>query len=896
MSTKLITLLEDLWDAKIQAKSAHINFFTCSLYLDGINIKPRNKQRQFSWGFDDGKIYISPFSYASNKELALSITLNNVSGKSGYLNGSYDLADHITTIFCAPASELNVAIKSIVMNNIHLDVTRNDQTISCIIPGKLSMCSGDNSPTPFAWTGECTTTNGQLSLNNNSLLSSFTTKIQCRNPKKTTNWHFTGTSTFAMSNIHKEAIYTCTTTWTAKDKVLTLQDNQKNIQLNATATSDGLAVDGTVTLQTLLSLPRLFNPSQPLPENVKGDCKIHLDCTQQPTLHANGKLVIANTEYKNLTLQEIAATIDSITTEKAKLHLTASVCQGLELEGACSMNFVDKKVSLALYNNKQIQVKQLISPSFNEWIIIPKRAALKASCSVTNDGVGISGNYALRLLNQVTEKESPYHGSFCFNRTDGQITGKTKSGSYLIQGQLSTHPLITRWFYAGKHHTLIDLHMRDSDNTLEGQIRYNFLMSFLPYQVRHVALGHDCTCWLTLQQKDFNCFRGSVGLHHGKLYIPENRNLIEKFHTNFKISPARRRLFLNDFEVGFCKGSIKSPQMTLQYDKQFNVDLLHIPLQIDNLFVNWKNDVYGFICGNLLLNKLPLGGPKLSGNIVLKKTLLRDNMLSDIGGSNLYSPMGNINTLFQNFAMDLFVTNEKPIKAKTSTLETFANINMRIQYLPNKDLVLAPHITGSINLDHGYLQFLQNKLFIEYGKIQFIPNQMNDPIIDLVAKNKINRYQITLQATGSLQKPNIILESSPELTDEQILGLIFAGSENATLQADLPLMLVQNLNSIVLGSNKLLPQGNKIFEKITRPFKYVQIIPNFTDATGRGGIKGVVSVNLSNQLKAQVQKNLNLQDDFSAQLEYALTDDINFKVVKDQRDELGSEVELRVKL
>lgn len=897
LTIKLVTLLEDMWDVNIKAKQVRANFFTCSIYFDHATIKPRRSNKQFSWGMSDGKVYISPFKYLLKKKIALYITLNNARGASGHNGTSYDLVDHISDIINGPISTLNVSIKTVTINNIQLDLTHKSNKLTCTLPGSFSISKDKiNKKVGQKWAGTLTSVNGQLQLNDHTFLHTLNGSTSFFTTKKNSTMQYSGLHTFIAPNIDKTNIYSLTTLWTMGQKQLTLEDTKKSLSLKGNGYDKGLTLTGTTSLQTLLSLPSLFAQQEPELGKIDGQCSINLDClTHGLDVAAQGTLVVTDAQYKNISVKMITADIKNITSTKATIHLAANVRPGVELEGVCTANFTDGTGSLGLKNSKQIPLNQAIAASLKEWIIVPKCAVFNAIISTAN-GITCTGRYALRFLNQVTEKEYPYTGSFSFNKTDGQILGTSKTGAYTLQGSFKEYPFITRLFYAGKEHTLIDLHTHENNSILEGTIRYNFLMSLFPHNLRHLALGHDCICWLSLEQKNPQLLTGSVGLHSGRLYIPENRNLIERFHTKFKLLPAHNRLLLNDFEVGFCKGSIKSPQMTLQYDDQFNVDLLHIPLQIDNLFVNWKKDFYGFIYGNLLFNKLPFGSPKVSGNIVLKKTLLRENMFADVGSSNIYSPMGNVNTLLQNFAVDLFITNEKPIKAKTPTLETFANLNLRVQYLPNKDLILTPHVTGSINLDHGYLQFLQNKLFIEYGKIQFIPNQMNDPLIDLVAKNKINRYQVTLQATGSLQKPTIILESSPELTEEQILGLIFVGSENATLQADLPLMLVQNLHSLMLGSNKLFPQKNNLIEKITRPFKYVQIIPNFTDVSGRGGIKGVVSVNLSDQLKAQVQKNLNFQDDFSAQLEYALTDDINFKVVKDQREELGSEVELRVKL
>ena len=107
---------------------------------------------------------------------------------------------------------------------------------------------------------------------------------------------------------------------------------------------------------------------------------------------------------------------------------------------------------------------------------------------------------------------------------------------------------------------------------------------------------------------------------------------------------------------------------------------------------------------------------------------------------------------------------------------------------------------------------------------------------------------------------------------------------------------MQHLHKILLGSKRHMPHGASLIQKLTKPLRYVQITPNFTDLSGRSGIKGTVSVDLNDQFHAQIQKNFNLQDDFSFYLQYMLSDDISLRAVKDQRGEVGSEVEVRLKL
>ena len=146
-----------------------------------------------------------------------------------------------------------------------------------------------------------------------------------------------------------------------------------------------------------------------------------------------------------------------------------------------------------------------------------------------------------------------------------------------------------------------------------------------------------------------------------------------------------------------------------------------------------------------------------------------------------------------------------------------------------------------------------------------------------------------------MQNPTIFLESSPELTEEQIIALLFAGSENISLQSNLPAIVMQNLSMLFTGNSKSFPLSKSFFQKISRPLKYVQITPHFTDQKGRGGIKGTISIDLNKQLHAHIQKNFTMQDDLTFQLEYFLSDNFNLKATKDHRGDLGAELEYVIK-
>jgi hypothetical protein len=219
---------------------------------------------------------------------------------------------------------------------------------------------------------------------------------------------------------------------------------------------------------------------------------------------------------------------------------------------------------------------------------------------------------------------------------------------------------------------------------------------------------------------------------------------------------------------------------------------------------------------------------------------------------------------------------------------------LAITNIPQQELFNAPLLQGSITLDSGNLKILNKELRIQRGNIQFLHSNLNDPLVDLVARNRIGKYMVTLQATGSLQKPTIVLESTPELSEEQIIGLLLTGSENSSLQNDLPAMLLQNLDSLLFANTRTAGKGQFLVDALTKTFKYVQITPNLGDTTGRSMLKGSLSLPLTERLHARIDKDLDMQKEFSGQVEYFVTDNVNLKFVQ-ALSERGVEVEFMYK-
>ncbi len=120
--------------------------------------------------------------------------------------------------------------------------------------------------------------------------------------------------------------------------------------------------------------------------------------------------------------------------------------------------------------------------------------------------------------------------------------------------------------------------------------------------------------------------------------------------------------------------------------------------------------------------------------------------------------------------------------------------------------VLAPHavrvrnnlakITGSANLalrgtlanpvlfgdmtadPGGTIDYSGSTYSLDRGVLTFANPTRIEPLLDVVARTKINEYQVTLSVLGSLDRPTTTLASDPPLPDYDVLSLLATGTSS----------------------------------------------------------------------------------------------------------------------
>ncbi|MCF7799797.1 translocation/assembly module TamB [Candidatus Babeliales bacterium] len=834
---KLVEVLEKEFKAKINVKSSFIDFFIGNIIFNNGVIKSIKNvsDKNFDWKFDQAKIKFSRLKLLFKKKINLDITFYNVKANSFFKENNITFIGHLHDIF-ESNNDIKVKLKSIKINNLDFNLN--------------SLKEKEDAKNIF------------FKLPCFFCIEKVKTLVKNQNK-----WR--GFLSIKSGNIFFEE-----------------NNFLKNIQGKSFFYIDGDCIDKSIFKVNkefdLLDKHFFLNCYKTKSENRF----ILKDQEKSPDIFFDANLnhdnIFSNFYFKNFLSDKLSTSLD--------------------LTGTASYNFVQKIGNLNLKNTKEIVLE-----NFSQYSIKPEN--LFVNLKIDKDLIA-KGNYKICVSDLKTEtsdiSNKVFTGICLFNRDFLALSGKILKGFYVLKFSPFPELCVKKILYCKNNCNLIDLKTANNSNELKGYIKYSFLKSFLPDNIKKSVFGKDVVFKVTLDQKNYNLLSGCIESYGGSFYIPGNYNPVKKISLNFLNNFAEKKFIFSDLNFDFFKGKISCPQATFFLDKDYKIEFAHMPVLIEDLLINWERNFYGFICGNFLLTQQlneddPLENHfKIKGDVILKKSLFKENKKFNKKNNNLnFFISDNPMKLGQNsIEFDINLINQNSIKINTSLLQADANIDLNLHVFYKDDKLQNPKLTGNIKTEKGNLKFLQHNLCLNYGKIQFIPNQMHDPIIDLVATNRIKKYLISLQATGSLQNPNVILESFPELSEEEILALLFAGNEDASLQGNLPNILFQNLNYFILQKDKILPDNkiNALFKKFLMPFKYVQITPNFTDQPGYGGIKGTLSIDLNKQINAQIQKNFNLQEDFTFQVEYFLTDDINFKVMRDQRGELGSQVEVRLRL
>jgi len=199
---------------------------------------------------------------------------------------------------------------------------------------------------------------------------------------------------------------------------------------------------------------------------------------------------------------------------------------------------------------------------------------------------------------------------------------------------------------------------------------------------------------------------------------------------------------------------------------------MQIKFWSDTQQITYKDLFNGKVDFNLELNG-PFNFPQITGVVNLSESELHwfENESTSFDLNQVIPELSQLKG-----DIDVTVKVEDDLVAETKDF----NLNLR----GNIDIVGAlssPGINGELNVEQGYVAFLDKKFRVLKGKIIFPDSLEKDLILNIKAKTRIDDIDILLYVGGSPSQLAITLDSVPVLNESEIISLLMFNRNYAGL-------------------------------------------------------------------------------------------------------------------
>lgn len=535
----------------------------------------------------------------------------------------------------------------------------------------------------------------------------------------------------------------------------------------------------------------------------------------------------------------------------------------------------------------KIEAKEVIA------LPVPKPLSIgKGSFFTLNytDEQKISGSYACTIATAFNNSWAALEGSYKSDMQEIHTWGKLNGKKYEISMALYPYFKLLQ-FNGGSSHKPEFTFKSNDDSSLSGSFSMSSVQQ-LCEQFFGVCPSSEGTIMVDVALKNPFCI--NFNFKNGALRIPHTYNVLHALSGTIELDWFRKQLVIKNLFGSLYKGTIKINHAVCNFDATLQPIFMHIPVLVESCLLNLNKDLFALVSGNFIWRYEVSKQPELKGHCILEHAQMKENIFSENFQRKIFKQAGSIMNFYQpekipDMQCDISLSTLNPIHIKTSFLEIGAKAHLTIA-----NTLKEPHVAGDVTIVSGTLFFPYKPLTITHGALYFSPHSLYEPHVELVAKNSIKKHIITLQVTGTVTNPHIMLEASPFLTEEQIIGLLLVGSPQQSLNSVMPALLMNNIGALIFGdqSQRAL---DTYFKNLIKPFKSIHLVPSFSDQTGRGGLRGAIEIEVSDRLNALIQKNFSLTEDTRFELEYLLSDDIRLKAFRDERKDAGGEVEMKWK-
>lgn len=378
---------------------------------------------------------------------------------------------------------------------------------------------------------------------------------------------------------------------------------------------------------------------------------------------------------------------------------------------------------------------------------------------------------------------------------------------------------------------------------------------------------------------------GTFTFDDGKIVVPKTALVIDHAVIPWCYNRSTGMITSSNGSIRIARGSLSIHRAVLRHDEQGIVSIQASCGITHGLFAPLPSAVV-VVSGNGTISwQRGLGG-KIAGELLIDRGVYDGGLSPSLmAGSGQDAPL-----ITEPWELMIHCATRAPLEFKTPlcTLQGHGNATVT-------GTLLRPELSGSLYDLQGVIHFPYKPLYISAGRIIIPGGYPPVPEIAITAHGVVRQYDITIHGEGALLEPNVRFESSPSLRDEQIMSLLLSGSEDGIVSLNLShdsFSLIQGL----LNAAHRPDDESSWWKSLLAPLRRVRLIPKLNDQSGRGGVRGAVEIEVDDRLRATIQHNFSLSEDIKISVDYAISDDMHVRALRDERGDYAAELEMRWKL
>lgn len=496
----------------------------------------------------------------------------------------------------------------------------------------------------------------------------------------------------------------------------------------------------------------------------------------------------------------------------------------------------------------------------------------------------VAGNYEIGLFSPQLEEKVLCKGTYS-GKDSFYMTGSIGLKSYEMKLQVFPKILLELLQVQEGDQRLIDIKQLDKKHVeIQGAIDFALFKLLVPENLQFM-FAQEGKMLVDGKQKE-NEFITTLRMKDAHIRIPYVYNILENASAQIRFDLASKAVYLEKVLVHLYEGDIVSKCSTLLFEESLLPSFAHAPFYLDNVLVSWDKGIFGVFSGRVQWETKE-GKHTLLGDVVVQKAQLEGNIFSPDFQAQLFGMSGMSGK--SAFGYDVSLVTKDLIQVKTSFLDAQAKIHVRAKN-ENDHLV----VQGSIDLVDGEFKFPYKSLAITQGKISFMPGKKFDPALQVIAKGRIKRHDITMHVSGTVSDPHVEFAAVPYITREQIVSLLLFGSDDNSI-AILPDFVHKQLNDIIFGPAVSESKLQRRFTTLLEPLKYVRFYPQLDNQQGRGGMRGIIEINATDRLRGKINSNFFQLEDTKFEVDYDINDSVTARAMRDGPATYGGELEMRWK-